>query len=113
MLDHLQGDDAAKRLIGEPAQVTARIGIGDVKPASPADFDHFGIEIEPARAYPLLLQQLQKFPPATTDIKDLRLTGEVLQVILLPRANLGFGTSKPIFESNVHRSFCRRGDLCS
>src|SRR5688572_162058 len=103
MLDHLQSDDAAKRLIGKPAQVTTRIGIGNVKPASPADFDHLGIEIEPTRADLLLLQQLQEFPPATTDIEDLRLAGEVLHVILLPRANLGFGTAEPIFESKVRR----------
>ena len=50
MLDHLHRDQAAERFIGNALQVTARIGVGHVKPAGAADFDHLGIQIEPARA---------------------------------------------------------------
>src|SRR6185295_356378 len=80
VLGDLRREQSAERSVRKRAQVAERIAFGGVEALRAADLDHLVIEIEAARADPLLAQQVQELAAAAADVEDVRRAREDREV---------------------------------
>lgn len=69
VLDHLGGEDGAKRAVGHALQICVEIPEADVEPALPATLDHAGVAVYPAGRDPLLRQERKELAASATYVQ--------------------------------------------
>jgi len=69
--------------------------------AHPAFLDHVGVGIDADRGNPPRAQEVEELAAAAAHVEHVGCAGEAIDVVGLPRANLGGGSAEQILESDV------------
>ena len=101
VLDHLRGEDAAERCVGERREVADGVGFGDVEAARAAELGHLVIQIDAARADAGAGEQLEKLAAPAADVEHVGGAGEERQVAFEPRPDRVARAAELILEPDV------------